>query len=137
MDKVWCKELQTRNKKHWAKFLWTWDMMLKMVWQMYNPCKGYKMMAEFLLSSNLYTIYYYSCKQSLDQSAKDKIISSQTKKKLLQCSLVLSRNIYKRNTLNGIINVFMEKSEGSKIPRISMSNAVIDKLITYLNAWYV
>lgn len=95
-----------------------------------------KMMAGFLLSSDLFTLNYYACKKSLDPLVKDKVISSQTMKKLLQCSLSLSklRNIHKRDTFNGIRNVFMEQCEGSKVPRISKSKAVIDKLIAYLNA---
>ncbi|XP_062585753.1 protein PML-like [Saccostrea cucullata] len=94
-----------------------------------------KMMANCLLSSDLFTLNYYACKQSLDPLVKDKVISSQTMKKLLQCSLSLSklRSIHKRDTFNGIRNVFVEQCEGSKVPRISKSKAVIDKLITYLN----
>lgn len=80
-----------------------------------------KMMAGFLLSSDLFTLNYYACKKSLDPLVKDKVISSQTMKKLLQCSLSLSklRNIHKRDTFNGIRNVFTEQCEGSKVPRIS------------------
>lgn len=95
-----------------------------------------KMMADCLFSTDLFTLNYYACKKSLDPLVKDKVTSSQTMKKLLQCSLCLSklRNIHKRDTFNGIRNVFMEHCEGSKVPKISKSKAVIDKLITYLNA---
>lgn len=95
-----------------------------------------KMMAYFLLSSDLCTLNYYASKKSLDPLVKYKVISSQTMKKLIQCSLSLSkhRNIHKRDTFNGIRNVFMDQCDGSKVPRIPKSKAVIDKLIAYLNA---
>lgn len=95
-----------------------------------------KMMADFLLSSDLCTLNYYACKKSLDPLVKDKVISSQIMKKLIQCSLSLSklRNIHKRDTFNGIRNVFMDQCDGSKVPRIPKSKAVIDNLIAYLNA---
>lgn len=95
-----------------------------------------KMMADFLLSSDLFTLNYYACKKALDPFEKNKVILCKTMKKLLQCSLCLSklRNIHKRVTINGIRNVLMEQCEGSKVPRISKSKAVLDKLITYLNA---
>lgn len=95
-----------------------------------------KMMADFLLSSDLLTLNYNACKKSFDLLVIDKVISSKTMKKLRQCSLSLSklRIIHKRDTLNGIRNAFMEQYEGSKVFRISMSKAVIDKLIAYLNA---
>lgn len=72
-----------------------------------------KMMADFLLSSALFTLHYYACKKSLDPLVKYKVISSQTMKKLLQCSLYLSnlRNIHTPDTFNGIRNVFMEQCE--------------------------
>lgn len=94
------------------------------------------MVADCLLLSDLCTLIYYTSKKSLDSLVKDKVISSQTMKKLLQCSLSLSklRNIHKRDTFNGIRNVLMEQCQGSKVPRISKSKAVIDKLIAYLNA---
>ena len=73
-------------------------------------------MAAVASSKDVFTISYYACKSSLNPLLKAKAISSQTLKKLENCSLSLSKLmcIHKRDPHNSTRNIFSEYIEGSK-----------------------
>ncbi|XP_069135615.1 uncharacterized protein [Argopecten irradians] len=92
-------------------------------------------MSSSCLSADIFTLCYYTCKESLDPLVKAKAISSLTMKKLVACSLNLKKLklIHKRNPEFGISHVFTESLEGTKTPRITKSKRVIEKIVDYLN----
>ncbi|KAK3090923.1 hypothetical protein FSP39_015740 [Pinctada imbricata] len=82
---------------------------------------------------DMFTVHYYAARASLDPLLKDKIISPVIHKKLISNSLSLQRLrlIHRRDPHNGIRNVFSERVNSQT--RISKSNAVINKIVDYLN----
>ena len=87
-------------------------------------------------ASDVFNWAYYSVKTSLEPLVNQKVISTLICKRLVSCSLSVSklRLIHKRDPHNGIRNVFSEVVSDSKMAWISKSKNVINKVVEFFNA---